>query len=65
MGGAESPEFPHRVRVGMDWLVQHHRNSLRIPRLTIVKGAQAGIGAMERSAAGKVGFEKIVLERPL
>ncbi|KAF5506977.1 Trans-enoyl reductase fsdC [Colletotrichum aenigma] len=65
MGGAQSPEFPHRVRVAIDWLILHHRNCLRIPRLTIVKGAQAGIGAMERSAAGKVGFEKIVLERPL
>ncbi|KAK1841676.1 putative alcohol dehydrogenase [Colletotrichum chrysophilum] len=65
IGGAQSPEFPHRVRVAMDWLAQHHRDCWRIPRLTIVKGAQAGIGAMERSAAGEVSFEKIVLEHPL
>ncbi|KAF4880839.1 Trans-enoyl reductase fsdC [Colletotrichum siamense] len=65
IGGAQSPEFPHRVRVAMDWLAQHHRDCWRIPRLTIVKGAQAGIGAMERSAAGEVSFEKIVLDHPL
>ncbi|KXH29419.1 hypothetical protein CSIM01_12807 [Colletotrichum simmondsii] len=65
MGGAQNPEFPHRVRRAMDWLVQHHRDYWRIPRLTIVRGAAAGIAAMERSAAGEVSFEKIVLEHPL
>ncbi|KAH0426558.1 alcohol dehydrogenase [Colletotrichum camelliae] len=43
MGGTQSPEFPHRVRGAMEWLVQHDRDYWIIPRLMTVRGATAGM----------------------
>lgn len=65
IGRPQDPQAPLRVRKAMEWLVQDHGAQWRFPNLTVVRGGTAGIEAMERSAAGNVRFEKMILEHPV
>lgn len=65
MGGPQDPEAPVRVRKVMEYFLGSLERVVKPPIITVVKGAEAGISAIERVARGAVSMEKVVIEHPL
>jgi NADPH:quinone reductase-like Zn-dependent oxidoreductase len=66
IGAPQDPEAPIRVRKVVDHLLAVNGGGLRLPVVTVVNGgAEAGVEAIRRSAAGEMSMEKLVLKHPL
>ncbi|EEU34954.1 uncharacterized protein NECHADRAFT_59646 [Fusarium vanettenii 77-13-4] len=65
MGAPQDPEAPKRVRTVMEYLLKTADRTVKLPVVTTVVGAQAGIEAINRVARGDASQEKLVLEHPL
>ncbi|KAM0421165.1 hypothetical protein ACHAPT_011057 [Fusarium lateritium] len=65
MGAPQDPEAPERVRKVMEYLLATEDRAPKLPVITAVTGAEAGIEAIKRVARGEASQEKLVLEHPL
>ncbi|KAI8722873.1 PKS-ER domain-containing protein [Fusarium sp. LHS14.1] len=65
MGAPQDPEAPKRVRTVMEYLLEMADRAIKLPVVTAVSGAEAGIEAIKRVARGDASQEKLVLEHPL
>ncbi|KAJ4203072.1 hypothetical protein NW759_015271 [Fusarium solani] len=65
MGAPQDPEAPKRVREVMEYLLATADRAVKLPVVTAVTGAEAGIEAIKRVARGDASQEKLVLEHPL
>ncbi|KAI8680824.1 hypothetical protein LRP88_04401 [Fusarium phalaenopsidis] len=65
MGAPQDPEAPKRVRGVMEYLLATADRVVKLPVVTAVTGAEAGIEAIKRVARGDASQEKLVLEHPL
>ncbi|KAJ3453163.1 hypothetical protein MRS44_013092 [Fusarium solani] len=65
MGAPQDPEAPVRVRKIMEHLLAATEGGLRLPVVTVVTAAEAGIEAIRRVAGGEMSMEKLVLKHPL
>ncbi|RSL51432.1 hypothetical protein CEP54_011409 [Fusarium duplospermum] len=65
MGAPQDPEAPKRVRKVMDYFLKTADRAVKLPVVTTVVGAEAGIEAIKRVARGDASQEKLVLEHPL
>lgn len=59
------PDWERRLIQSVLWAAQECGKTFFMPPLEIIKGAEAGVRAIEQSAAGKISFKKIVIEHPL
>lgn len=50
MGGPQNPEAPLRVRKVMEYFLGSLDRVVKPPVITVVKGAEAGLSAIERVA---------------
>ncbi|KAL5584157.1 hypothetical protein FOVSG1_015508 [Fusarium oxysporum f. sp. vasinfectum] len=65
MGAPQDPDSAIRVRKIMEHLLAAKDGRLRLPVVTVVTGAGAGIEAMRRVARGEMSLEKLILKHPL
>ncbi|KAL5584186.1 hypothetical protein FOVSG1_015542 [Fusarium oxysporum f. sp. vasinfectum] len=65
MGAPQDPDSAIRVRKIMEHLLAAKDGCLRLPVVTVVTGAEAGIEAMRRVAGGEMSLEKLILKHPL
>ncbi|EWG53303.1 hypothetical protein FVEG_11766 [Fusarium verticillioides 7600] len=65
MGAPQGPDSAIRIRKIMDHLLAFKDGFLRLPVVTVVKGAEAGIEAIRRVAGGEMSLEKLTLKHPL
>ncbi|KAM5341319.1 hypothetical protein ACJ41O_014350 [Fusarium nematophilum] len=65
MGAPQDPEAPKRARKVMEYLLATADRAVKLPVVTTVAGAEAGIEAIKRVARGDASMEKFVLEHPL
>jgi len=57
--------YGNRILATMEWLLRNHVDSWVAPKIRTVKGAEAGISAIQDVFEGKVSGEKVVIEHPL
>ncbi|KAF5578124.1 alcohol dehydrogenase [Fusarium pseudoanthophilum] len=65
MGAPQDPDSAVRIRKIMEHLLAVKHDFLRLPVVTVVKGAEAGIEAIRRVARGEMSLEKLTLKHPL
>lgn len=59
------PDWDRRLMQTVLWAANELGKRFFMPPIEVVKGAEAGVRAIEQSAAGKVSFKKIIIEHPL
>ena len=57
--------MPIRVCRVMEYLLEDHARTVKMPVVTVVRGAEVGIREIQRVARGEVSMEKVVIEPPL
>ncbi|KAG5770589.1 hypothetical protein H9Q72_002579 [Fusarium xylarioides] len=65
MGAPQDPDSAIRIRKIMEHLLAVKDDCLRLPVVTVVSGAEAGIEAIRRVAGGEMSLEKLTLKHPL
>lgn len=65
MDGPQDPEMPIRVCRVMKYLLEDHAINVKMPVVTVVRGAEVGIREIQRVARGEVSKEKVFIEPPL
>ncbi|KAF2797226.1 NAD(P)-binding protein [Melanomma pulvis-pyrius CBS 109.77] len=65
MGGPQDPEAPTRIRKAMEYFLASYETVVKLPNITVVMGASAGIGGIEKVARGNVSMEKVVIAHPM
>ncbi|KAF5989592.1 ToxD-like protein [Fusarium bulbicola] len=65
MGAPQDPDSAIRIRRIMEHMLAVKDGCLRLPVVTVVTGAEAGIGAIRRVAGGEMSLEKLTLKHPL
>ncbi|KAF5978761.1 alcohol dehydrogenase [Fusarium coicis] len=65
MGGPHDPASAIRIRNIMEHVLSLRDGCLRLPVVTVVKGAEAGIEAIRRVAGGEMSLEKLTLKHSL
>ncbi|KAI5918857.1 chaperonin 10-like protein [Camillea tinctor] len=65
LGFPQDPKTPERVYEIMKYFIESKQTALKLPKVTAVKGAEAGIAAIEKVAHGNVSLEKITIEHPM
>ncbi|KAF5590006.1 alcohol dehydrogenase [Fusarium subglutinans] len=65
MGAPQDPDSAIRIRRIMENMLAAKDGCLRLPVVTVVTGAEAGIEAIRRVAGGEMSMEKLTLKHPL
>ncbi|PNP73844.1 hypothetical protein FNYG_12803 [Fusarium nygamai] len=65
MGAPQEPDSAIRIRNIMEHLLAFKDGFLRLPVVTVVTGAEAGIEGIRRVAGGEMSLEKLTLKHPL
>ncbi|KAF5566787.1 alcohol dehydrogenase [Fusarium napiforme] len=65
MGAPQDPGSAIRIRNVIEHLLAVKNGFLRLPVVTVVIGAEAGIEAIRRVAGGEMSLEKLTLKHPL
>ncbi|KAK7424439.1 hypothetical protein QQX98_000404 [Neonectria punicea] len=64
-GHQQDPEWPIRTRSVMEYLLEGDVPQIKMPNITVVQGAEAGIREIQRVSQGNVTLEKVVIEHPM
>ncbi|KAH8654369.1 hypothetical protein BGZ61DRAFT_541392 [Ilyonectria robusta] len=64
-GNQQDPEWPIRTRSVMEYLLEGDIAHIKMPNITVVQGAEAGIREIQRVSQGNVSLEKVALEHPM
>jgi NADPH:quinone reductase-like Zn-dependent oxidoreductase len=65
MGRPQDPELPMRARRVMEYLLEASARTVKMPAVTVIRGAEAGIREIQRVARGEASMEKMVIGHPL
>ncbi|KAG5801744.1 hypothetical protein H9Q74_013681 [Fusarium xylarioides] len=65
MGAPQDPDSAIRIRKIMEHMLAMEDECLRLPVVTVVKGADDGIEGIRRVAGGEMSLEKLTLKHPL
>jgi NADPH:quinone reductase-like Zn-dependent oxidoreductase len=60
-----NPEWESRLEKTVKWAMDHYGIDFHIPHVTIVCGGEEGIRAIRDVFAGKMSFQKVVIQHPL
>ncbi|KAF5632261.1 alcohol dehydrogenase [Fusarium tjaetaba] len=65
MGAPQDPDSAIRIRTIMEYLLAVKDGFLRLPVVTVVNSAEAGIEGIRRVVGGEMSLEKLTLKHPL